>query len=285
MAERTASTRTILNNNSLKDGVPAWMFSSARDFIHNYVLGTRPNKVTRIRESYVNRGLIQAIERYLQTNFPFDENDRDYLEGFLGYVAASETQCLDVLEAIVATAQNKPYVIEAVNKILIESDSKWIARDFGDRAGLEERVDETTEEAFNVISTSPDNVSSGFLKTAWSAAFGRSPNASEAYGNAIKAVEASAWPIILPNNQRATLGNIIREIKNNPEKWTTHIEEKRSNIALEGLMLLMQTIWDGQTDRHGTAHPKAVQQEAAEQAIFIALAICGHFTRSYVKLK
>jgi hypothetical protein len=48
-----------------------------------------------------------------------------------------------------------------------------------------------------------------YLATAWNRAYGRNPDPSGAYRDAIRAVEASAKPIILPADPVATLGKMI----------------------------------------------------------------------------
>ncbi|MGL5858208.1 MAG: hypothetical protein ACRC35_07380, partial [Angustibacter sp.] len=54
------------------------------------------------------------------------------------------------------------------------------------------------------------------LARSWEAAYGRSPNPSEAYRLAIRAVEHVALPVILPGNDRATLGTAKSRIAQSP---------------------------------------------------------------------
>lgn len=96
-----------------------------------------------------------------------------------------------------------------------------------------------------------------YLVKAWNDTFGRNPNASSAYGNAIKAVEAACWQIVVPADQRATLGSAIRELRDHPERFSVKVTEKTAHNAIEGIRRDMSTIWDSQTDRHGTANPVA----------------------------
>ena len=232
------------------------------------------------RETAQNR--IHAIERYLQISLPDDEENEYELQDQLIAYADDETHGLDVIEAILATNNNVDQVADSMNAILIESGSKWKAVKQEGKALLEERVDSTTTAAFESASSSTANDSSELLRKAWGFAFGRNPSPSEAYNYAIKAMEESAWPIITPNNQTATLGHILGEIKANPSKWHTQITEKQQNLSTTMLVDNMQLIWEGHTDRHGTASPVPVTQEAAEQAVVTAVAICTYFNRGYV---
>jgi hypothetical protein len=51
------------------------------------------------------------------------------------------------------------------------------------------------------------------LDDAWKAAFGRDPNPSVAYSQAIKAVEAAAIPVVTPSDSLATLGRVIGQLR------------------------------------------------------------------------
>lgn len=282
---RVASTRTILDEPNLVDGVPIWMMGSAKSFIRRF---TTVHKGRDRKNNEVIIGAdtdtIHAIERYLQIQLPEDDEDEFELQNGLLYYARDETKCLDVLEATLATCHpaNIPQMLLIINTIFIESGSKWIAKLQDEKIVLEERVNETTIEAFESTVNSSNNESGNFLKKSWGFAFNKSPNASEAYSCAIKSIEAAAWPVITPNNNKATLGHIIGEIKANPNKWHSSITEKETGISSSMLVQAMQLVWEGQTDRHGSAKPVTVTQEAAEQAVFTAVMICAYFNRNYI---
>jgi hypothetical protein len=84
------------------------------------------------------------------------------------------------------------------------------------------------------------------LTAAWSKLTGRSPDPSGAYREAVRAVEAVAKPIVLPDNKRATLGQMIPAMKDKPKKWTTTLG------AVDDVRAQMEAVWNGQLDRHGT---------------------------------
>jgi hypothetical protein len=113
-------------------------------------------------------------------------------------------------------------------------------------------------------------------------AFGRSPKPSSAYSNSIKAIEAAAWPTVTPRDNKATLGTMLGELRSNSNSWQTSINDKGANQGVTAVKDIMQHIWDGQTDRHGTANPVAPSQEAAEQAVLYAVVVCNFFNRKLV---
>lgn len=281
---RVASTRTAPTDDSLIDGVPPYMMGSAIDFIKRFTTEHRGrDRHTGDVIIGVATDRIRAIERYLQVRLPDDPDDEFELQtGLINYVR-DETHCLDVIEAMLVTcyAPNLDQMMQVINPILVESGSKWVAIVNDGTAVLEERVDATTADAFNTA-ISASNDSSTFLKKAWGYAFGRNPSPSEAYNYAIKAMEAAAWPVVTPNNNSATLGHILGEMNARPENWHTKITEQQTNLGSVMIANAMQLVWEGHTDRHGTASPVDVTQDSAEQAVFTAVMVCGYFNRGYV---
>lgn len=117
------------------------------------------------------------------------------------------------------------------------------------------------------------------LSAAWSKLMGRNPDPSGAYREAIRAVEAVAKPVVLPNNDRATLGQMIAAMREKPEKWSTTLG------ATDDVRAQMEAVWTGQLDRHGTDNqdaPFSVSQEEAEAAFSICLNLVRHFVGGHV---
>lgn len=277
MSARIPSTRTEPETQSLTSGIPPWMKSS----IHHWIM-----KFT----SRDNNGLIPepdrvlAIERYLQITLG-DHDPRAMHRRLIDYADSSEEQGLDVVQAIIATNNNHNITIPTINIILIQSGSRWIAKRTEDSdyyATLEERVDEETELAYSDAASNSNSISAQYMKKAWSSAFSRSPSPSEAYSNAIKAVEAASWSLITPNDNKATLGTILGEMSSHPNKWSTKIPVKQADDDILTVISLLRLLWEGQTDRHGTAAPAPPTQESAEQAVITAVLLCNYFNKGYI---
>ena len=80
--------------------------------------------------------------------------------------------------------------MRALDRILEQGDSIWRATE----RGIELRVDPTVVAAFEEATAQPDAVSEQ-LAEAWTQAYGRQPDPSDAWDHAIKAVEATLIPI------------------------------------------------------------------------------------------
>ena len=104
-------------------------------------------------------------------------------------------------------------------------------------------------------------------------AWGRSPDASGAYREAVRAVEAAYAPIVSPKNGLATLGSIIADIKNKPSKFEVRLQEDTPGANVDRLIGVLQMLWKSQLDRHGTADeavPLNVSIDEARDAVALA---------------
>lgn len=280
---RRATTRREIGDESLLEGVPVWMRPSIERFIAYWITGNSRANPNEAAIPDMHR--INEIERYLQIQLEkYGTAAAIATYRYVFQYVQDEEKCLDIVEAILATNNNTDAIVSQLNTILTSSGSKWIAvkNSSGFGATLEERVSESAQNALVIAVKESDATTQHFLKTAWSNAFGRSPNASSAYSNSIKAIEAAAWPTITPKDNKATLGTMLGEIRSNIGKWKTATPDKSPNQGITAIKDIMQHIWDGQTDRHGTAHPVAPSQEAAEQAVLYAVVVCNFFNRNLV---
>jgi len=156
----------------------------------------------------------------------------------------------------------------------ILADGGSASRVAADRAGLERRVPE--EVAFRAREEmSADTKAAAHVRAAWTDVYGRHPNPSQGYREAVKAVEAAAIPVICPNDPTATLGKIIGQLRVQRDLWATSLSPQgRDGIDLAIGML--EVLWKSQLDRHGTPDanvPISVSLEEAEAALHLALTL------------
>lgn len=82
--------------------------------------------------------------------------------------------------------------------------------------------------------------------------------------------------MVSPNNARATLGTVIADLKNDPQKWTVSLQSPARGGQVDAVRGMLELLWHGQSHRHGTPDPVAplsVTKEQAEAAVHLAIAI------------
>jgi len=261
----------------LHDGVPTWMQHSVDEWIRVQIAagsgyaGQTPNVDS-----------IRRLERLLRVSLIGTDVLARVFGSMFSRLNADENLKLDVVDGILQTLDLGSLRIRELEAILEQSGSKWkVVETENGSHRLEERVDATVVSAMDDLAEQPGDASS-YMKQAWGDAFGRNPNPSSAYSNTIKAIEAASWQTVTPANSRSTLGTIIRELIDHPERFQVVITERAANQGIETIRQDMSLVWEGQTDRHGTSNPVAPTQEAAEQAVFIGLSLCQQFIRNLV---
>ena len=81
-------------------------------------------------------------------------------------------------------------------------------------------------------------------------------------------------PLVEPNNGRATLGTTIGELRAHPERLTLRLAGTNPTEQVATLVGMMNLIWQGQADRHGTPNPDVppnVSTAQAEDAVHLSL--------------
>ncbi|MGW0915827.1 hypothetical protein ACWD1Z_29345 [Streptomyces sp. NPDC002784] len=194
---------------------------------------------------------------------------------YVNVLAAQEgVDLLDAVDALLAYrvehGTTNPTELTDLTKLLDEGGSAYRITDALD--GLEERVMPAVRDAIRqTIADAASNPSAGssadHLATAWSAAYGRRPDAVRAYSEAIKAVECAAHAIIQPNHTRATLGTMLGELKGAARpKFTTALTTAGNADPIAPVEALMRALWDGQTSRHGKQTTTVPETLAAARA-------------------
>ena len=146
------------------------------------------------------------------------------------------------------------------------------------RTSLERRVDPTSTEAFEnaiTVATSDHPSAAESLRTAWSNVYGRTPQYSAGYAEAIKAVVSAAAPVVTPNDLKAQLGKIAGELQTQSASYRFTI----ARAPIDTVVAMMRSLELGQTDRHGGVQPTTpVTQEGAEAALHLAVVLVQWFS-------
>ena len=181
---------------------------------------------------------------------------------------------LDIVDATLADGVDR-LEAEELEQLLTDAGSAWHVA--ADGKALQRRVIPAVRDALEATS---GTAASFHLSAAWTAAYGRHPDASLAYSRAIKAVESAYIPIVLPRDRLATLGKVIGELDQQQQRWQLSISAPGggSQADTTALLAMLRLLWSGQTDRHGSSGPPVpVTSQAAEAGVHVALTLVHWF--------
>lgn len=191
---------------------------------------------------------------------------------------ADDLALLDTVDAALADGVTKEQARD-LEQILTGAGSAWRVAD--NRASLERRVDPAAVEAYRRAATGN---AAPHLNAAWTAAYGRHPDPSRAYSEAIKAVEAACIPVVeIPGKGMPTLGRVIIHLSDHSQDWHLAIKPRGIQADISTLLAMLRLLWQGQTDRHGGTGPTVpVTQTAAEGAVHLAITLVQWFQSQVV---
>ncbi len=171
---------------------------------------------------------------------------------------------------------------EKLEEILFRSKSKWTIGERYEHLGLIARVPMGVKDSLD-IALSRSSRAGRDLAQAWEDLYGLNPDPSNAYRLSVRAVENAAIPIISPNNTRATLGTVIRDMENQ-KRWKLPLSREDSRaLSSEVLLKMMKMLWVGQHDRHGgQSDSTAVSIDEATAAVAVATTLVHLFDAKLV---
>ena len=134
--------------------------------------------------------------------------------------------------------------------------------------GLLRRVPREAQKSYEqALETQPS--AAEHLSGAWEHAFGRHPDAGDAWGDALRAVEAALHQIISPANEKATLGSMKSELRQAPAG--KFIIRAAGTDPKETLLGMLDAV-PYENGRHGTDRSRA-SIDTARIVVFQATAI------------
>jgi hypothetical protein len=261
---------------ALHEGVPGWLRQSLWDWVRACI-----RKQASDRHSYYSTETLRRLERRLRIERSWSSGASGAVSLLADTLAADETLFLDVVDALLddiyAPPSGRSGTADRLERALLEGGSAWrVARRRG-RYRLERRVDETVTAAAEGAMDAP-GAAGAHLAKAWTEAYGRSPDPSAAYGHAVKAVEAAAKPVVLPADDKATLGKMVPALRDKPQKWDVVLAAAPDFDRVAVVRLMAELLLQGQTDRHGEPDQVPVEQEQAEAAVHLAALLVRWFT-------
>lgn len=257
----------------MHEGVPSWLRRSLLDWVIGQITDSR---------HYVDPEDVKWLERRLRLELDWGRAGPDQL---VHMIENDDELLLDVVDALLGRTKwraDNNLNSEAVRLLMMMHDagSAWgIQETETGHLRLMRRVGESAV-ADAKQAMEGGTRASHHLRRAWNAAFGRNPNASEAYREAVKAVEASARPVVIPTDPVATLGKVIAAMRDAPQKWQVVLDSARGFDQVGAVIQMCDSLWQGQVDRHGTDEANAplnVTDKQAEAAVHLAVLLVQWF--------
>ncbi|MEV0878254.1 hypothetical protein AB0I85_10540 [Micromonospora echinofusca] len=219
-----------------------------------------------VRRRVIDPDLIRRIALAVRLPLGSSTSNLALRDSFLASCRADDDRYLDALDVILHRAKPNP---AALARILAEGGSVWTVR--SDGKGLELLVDPAATQAFE-HATEPEDLASAELRQAWSRAFGRDSDASDAWDHAIKAVEAILAPIVVPAQDKPQIGHVLGQLRSQGERWRLVVPGPQQDHGVEPLVVMLQTIWPN-PDRHAAGSPRTPSLAEAQAVLHLAVTI------------
>lgn len=183
----------------------------------------------------------------LRLRIPLELDYGRPLDQLLTAAGADEDFLWDVVEGVIRVGNPGPRATKELRVLLDLAGSAYTVSDDG---LIVERVGDQAQAVYDAATSAADQITED-LRESWSKAYGRSPDPSDAWDHAIKAVETALQPIVLPADGKATLGKIIGELKSNPQRFKSAFAGPDGDNAVDKLVETLRLLWPN-PDRHGS---------------------------------
>lgn len=271
---------------ALHEGVPAWLGSSLFLWIQ-----TQFHHFDDMGDEFWDKERLLELQRLFRLDLEWKKSRGGaqsvyfQLQELMG---VNPDLMLDIVDYLLHAFAHGHHdeELQMVEVVLYQGGSAWrVGQTEEGRGCLERRVDETTTLAARSVIAHGGKVGA-HLTLAWNEIYGRNPDPGKGYGEAVKAVEAAAQPVVTPKDSTATLGKMIAAMSDGSDKWAVTLNSEKVN-GVEVVISMMKLLWTSQYDRHGSADqdsPISVTQEEAEAAIHLATTLVQWFTNGSITL-
>ena len=215
--------------------------------------------------SYFDKDVAKALTLVFKSPFPeygpnFETYIRDLPDKIL--VSVIDWMLYHDVQTVAVNSKN-------LQSILDLGRSEWTIGELEeDRPRMTRRIPEGVEEAYRDVVAKTEAAGS-LLAEAFNSVYGAQPNANEAYGLSVKAVETIACPRFLPASTRATLGSVISHLSNK----SVALPLREGNVPDKDLIVsMMRKLWEG-GERHGSETYQHVSIPGAKTALALAFSL------------
>lgn len=172
-----------------------------------------------------------------------------------------------------------------IEQVLSEGGSAWAVQPFNGGYRVMERVSQGVCDVVNEVLSSADRASSK-LKQAWADAYGVNPRPSEAYSNAVVAVEIAALSCIKiepKNGTEPTLSSLFSILEAENPKWRLVLRDSPKAPGAKSLATMLRTLWRGHESRHGRQDYTDASIEEARAAVMLAATLVQWFNTGVIQ--
>ena len=139
------------------------------------------------------------------------------------------------------TSGELPEPVSVLIRALSQANSAWTLDFLEDDLFLTRRVPTAESNTYDEA-LSHGGRAAKLLGAAWRAAFARDHSASQAYRDAVRAVEVVAIPVVIPKDPMPTLGKVITAMHDAPQKWTVVLKPVDGK-GVDRVRELLELLW------------------------------------------
>lgn len=173
---------------------------------------------------------------------------------------------------------------EELEKSLATGGSSWAVGVRGGRRGLVARMPASVVDVVASVTSTSDKAGAK-LSQAWDKAYGPDAQPTDAYVAAVRAVEILICPLVSPKNDRATLGTALRDLRNQGGSWSFAMKHGDGTDTSLEVVEILQLLWKGQNDRHGSGEYVDVTVDEAQAAVLLASTVVGWLAKGMLRRK
>lgn len=222
------------------------------------------------RSWWARRHEVNLLVAHLHYEVPWHWETHEIVQVMLQEARSDEQFFLELVDGTLHVFDLLPVQVDALTRLLRVAGSVWtVAPDY---RSLIRVVTDEIQSSYATATAVPDEASKE-LAEAWSNAFGRDGNPSDAWDHAIKAVEDVLIPAVMPNKLKANLGSVLGELagQNSPQ-WKLLVPGNNQDHDVAPLVAMLRLIWPNH-DRHGGATKQPPTEQQARAVVTLAATI------------
>lgn len=265
------------------EGVPDFLVASLREWIRDALM-----EATDTRYTFEDARMFAQVVALRLRLSPRPSNGAGLTGHQLALIKADQRNLLRVINGILHMAPELDRLADLIERLAVVLTVSGSAYELTEtrRPQLVRRVDPAVREAVQKGQAEAAPAAGDHLRRSWIAAYGLDPDPNVAYAEAVRAVEAVACPLVVPNASRTpTLGSVLTALRGdlqaNQPKWQLTIPDQTGGPAAVGaLVSMIELLWHGHRSRHaGSTSSRPNTLEEAEAAYMLAATLVHWLSR------